>query len=128
MPESDPDKLAEVRRQIRALKLAEHPVVRLVSPDWGSTHEVSWRPWAEIPEAGKLNMLQDLVDWQGISNRDMAHILLGELDVGKLSSGQRDLLIRLAQPVPDRHLELSLEKLKQRKHGQQACAGKRPRA
>ncbi len=121
MPDSDPDKLAEVRRHIRALKLAEHPVVRLVSPDWGSPHEVSWRPWAEIPEAGKYGMMRDLVDWAGVSNRDMGHILLAELDVGKLSAGHRDLLIRLADSR-----KLSMVELKHG-DGRQAKARERGR-
>ena len=95
-----PGLLAEVRRQIGALKAAEHPVVRLVYPKGPHEHKVAYRPWADVPESAKLSMLRDLVDWRGISNRDMAHMLLGELDVGKLTSGQRDLLIRFAEPVP----------------------------
>jgi len=96
------DRLTEVRQQVRALKLAEHPVVRLVHPEGPHQHKLAYRPWADIPEPGKLALLQDLVDWQGISNRDMAHLLLGELDVGKLNAGQRDTLIRLAEPEPVR--------------------------
>lgn len=109
--ESDRKQLNKALAQIRALKAAEHPVVRLVHPEWPSPHMVAWRRWADVPEAGKLSMLQDLIDWQGVTNRDMAHILLGELDVGKLSSGQRDLLIRLAEPEPARG-RMSLEELK----------------
>ncbi len=100
MPESDPERLAEVRQQIRALKLAEHPVVRLVSPVGPIEHKVAWRRWADVPESAKASMLIDLIDWSGISNRDMGHIMLHELDVGKLTAGQRDFLIRLAEPVP----------------------------
>lgn len=109
--ESDPDRLNQVLRQIRAIKHAEQPVVRLVYPAWPSPHKVAWRPWSAVPEAAKLSMLQDLVDWEGITNKDMAHILLSELDVGKLSAGQRDMLIRLAAPEsgPDK---LTLEDLK----------------
>jgi hypothetical protein len=100
LTEAHSERLAEVRRQIGALKAAEHPVVRLVYPKGPHEHKVAYRPWADVPESAKLSMLRDLVDWRGISNRDMAHMLLGELDVGKLTSGQRDLLIRFAEPVP----------------------------
>jgi hypothetical protein len=109
--ESDPRQLNKALAQIRALKSAEHPVVRLVHPEGSSLHTVAWRRWADVSESSKLSMLQDLVSWEGITNRDMAHILLGELDVGKLSPGQRDLLIRLAEPEPARGT-MSLEELK----------------
>lgn len=114
--ESDLERLAEVRKQIRALKEAEHPVVRQVSPDGPVEHKVAWQRWSQIPEPGKLSMLQDLVDWSGITNRDMAHMLLGELDVGKLSTGQRDMLIRLAEPEPARE-KVSLEEMKHLANG-----------
>jgi hypothetical protein len=94
------DRLAEVRRQIRALKAAEHPVVRLVHPEGPHEHKVAYRPWADVPEPAKLNMLLDLVSWEGMSNKSMATILLAEVDVGKLTTGQRDMLIRLAEPEP----------------------------
>ena len=93
-------------------------MVRLVHPEWPAPHTVAWRRWADVPEAGKLSMLQDLVSWEGVTNRDMAHILLGEVDVGKLSSGQHDLLIRLAEPEPARGT-MSLEELKRVASGRQ---------
>ena len=120
LTEAHPDRLAEVRRQIRALKAAEHPVVRLVYPEGPHEHKVAYRPWTDVPEPAKLALLQDLVNWQGISNRDMAHLLLGELDVGKLSAGQRDMLIRLAEPEPVRRQgKVSLDELMQFANGQQ---------
>ena len=76
-PDTHSDRLAEVRRQIRALKAAEHPVVRLVHPEGPHEHKVAYRAWEDVPEGGKLSMLQDLVDWSGISNKSMATILLG---------------------------------------------------
>ena len=114
--ESDPERLAEARGQIRALKIAEHPVVRLVFPEGPHEHKLAYRPWADVPEPAKLSMLQDLVDWSGISNREMAHILLGELDVGKLTTGQRDLLIRLAEPRPTQE-KMTLADLKRFSEG-----------
>ena len=120
--EAHPDRLAEVRRQIRALKVAEHPVVRLVYPEGPHQHTVAYRPWPDVPEPAKLSMLQDLVDWSGVSNKSMATILLGELDVGKLTTGQRDLLIRLAEPEPAmRNGKVSLDEMKQ-------AASQRPQA
>jgi hypothetical protein len=118
--EPDPERVREVRQQIRALKAAKHPVVRLVHPEGPHEHKVAFRAWAEVPESGKLSMLQDLVDWSGISNKSMASILLGELDVGKLSAGQRDLLIRLAEPAPSlQQGKVSLEELKRAGNGRQ---------
>ena len=118
--EARPDRLAQVRQQIRALKLAEHPVVRLVYPEGPHEHKVAYRPWADVPEPAKLSMLQDLIDWSGISNKVMATILLGELDVGKLTTGQRDLLIRLAEPVPaPGQGKVSLDELKRTANGRQ---------
>ena len=112
--EIQPRRLGEVRRQIRALQLAEHPVVRLVHPEGPHEHKLAYRAWAEVPEPGKLSMLLDLVDWSGISNKAMAAILLNELDVGKLTSGQRDMLIRLAEPEPAaRQGKMTLDELKQ---------------
>ena len=68
--EAHPDRLAQVRQQIRALKLAEHPVVRLVYPEGPHEHKVAYRPWADVPEPAKLSMLQDLVDWSGDKQQD----------------------------------------------------------
>lgn len=110
MTESDPDRLAEVRRQIRDMKEKDHSVIRFADPDVPIVHEFKWRKWAEIPEGSKLAMLQDLCCWKGITNRDMATILLIELDVGKLSTGQRDMLIRLA--APEQQGKRSLKDLK----------------
>jgi hypothetical protein len=44
-------------------------------------------------ESSKLAILQDAVNWQGITNRDQAHILLAEIDPGKISDAQRRALI-----------------------------------
>jgi len=115
--ESNLDRLAEARQQISALKIAEHPVVRLVSPDGPIEHKVAYRPWGDVAEGAKLSMLQDMVDWSGITNKDMAHILLGELDVGKLTEGQRDLLIRLAAPEMVMGEKLSLNDLRRNGDG-----------
>ena len=107
------DRISEVRGQIRALKAAEHPIVRLVHPEGPHEHKVAYRPWADVPEPAKLSMLLDLVAWEGVSNKSMATILLGEVDVGKLTTGQRDMLIRLAEPEPVGSREtMSLDELK----------------
>ncbi len=122
--ESDPDRLNKALAQIRALKSADYPVMRLVHPQGPVEHKMAWRRWADVPEPAKLSMLQDLVSWEDITNRDMAHILLGELDVGKLSDGQRDMLIRLAEPEPARG-KMSLEELKNLANSQRNGHAKR---
>lgn len=95
-------------------------MVRLVYPEGPHEHKVAYRPWADVPEPAKLSMLHDLVDWSGISNKTMATILLGELDVGKLTTGQRDLLVRLAEPVPaPGQGKVSLDELKRTTNGRQ---------
>ncbi len=49
-----------------------------------------------MPEPSKLAILQDAVDWTGISNRDQAHILLSAIDPGQITDAQRNRLIDLA--------------------------------
>ena len=101
--------------QIEGIKQKEHPVVR-PSEDNGRVFEMKSRPWGEVPEPAKLEYLSDMVDWTGVSDRDRAHILLKEVDVGKLSGGQRDRLIREAareepakEPARERELEPETE-------------------
>jgi len=60
------------------------------------SHRIEERPWAEMPEPSKLAILQDAVDWTGVSNRDQGHILLSEVDPGKISDAQRNRLINMA--------------------------------
>jgi hypothetical protein len=87
--------------EISRLKRAKHSFARLVSgTEKAGLYEVETRRWDQVAEPSKLEMLKDLVNWEGVSNRDMAHILLRELDVGRLSTEQRGLLIHTADPSP----------------------------
>jgi hypothetical protein len=91
-PASDQDRLQQVYRQIRQIKAAEYPAI--VGRD--SQYQIVERPWQDMPEASKLAILQDAVDWSGITNRDQAHILLAEIDPGKITDSQRNRLIDMA--------------------------------
>ena len=89
---SDGKRLYEVYTQIEQIKASDYPAI--VGRD--DQYKIVDRPWAQIPEPSKLAMLQDAVDWSGISNRDRANILLVEIDPGKLPDAQRNSLIDAA--------------------------------
>lgn len=92
---SDPKRLLHVMGAIRALKDGRYPVAReLAGVGKFAIVKLDERPWKEVPEPAKLAMLKDLVDWSGVTNKDQAHILLSELNVGALTVDQRDQLIR----------------------------------
>ena len=88
---SDPKRLDEVSRRITRIKDGSYPVV--VGRD--DPLRITERPWEQVPEPSKLAILQDL-DWSGVTNRDRAHILLAEVDPGKISDAQRNTLIDMA--------------------------------
>lgn len=91
---SDQKRLNEVFRHIERIKAGDYPVIV------GRADELSYRiverPWKELAEPSKLAILQDAVDWSGITNRDMATILLSEIDPGKITDAQRTRLIDAA--------------------------------
>ena len=60
-------------------------------------YRIEERPWQEVRETSKLAILQNAVDWSGITNRDKAHILLAEIDPGKITDDQRNRLIDMAE-------------------------------
>jgi hypothetical protein len=66
------------------------------SVEGGGNYRIVDRPWQELPEPSKLAILQDAVDWSGVSNRDQATILLSEIDPGKITDAQRARLIDTA--------------------------------
>ncbi len=92
---SDPTRLTEVTRRISSVKQRTYPIV--VGRD--APYRIEERPWSEVPEPSKLAILQDM-NWSGVSNRDRAHILLTEVDAGKISDHQRNRLIDMAIDVP----------------------------
>src|SRR5437660_11415246 len=97
---SDQKRLREVYQHIREIKAGDYPAI--VGRD--DQYRIVERPWSEVAEPSKLAILQDSVDWSGITNRDQAHILLGEVDPGKISDPQRNRLIEAAtrEEISDR--------------------------
>ena len=89
---SDQKRLDEVSRRITRIKEGTYPVV-IGRED---PLRITERPWKQVPEPSKLAILQDAVDWSGVTNRDRAHILLAEVDPGKISDAQRNTLIDMA--------------------------------
>lgn len=91
---SDEKRLHEVYQHIRRIKTGDYPAI--IGRD--DQYRIVERPWQELAEPSKLAVLQDAVDWSGITNRDRAHILLAEIDPGKIPDAQRNRLIEMAQP------------------------------
>jgi hypothetical protein len=89
---SDERQLANAVRHIDRIKEGKYPAV--VGRD--SNYRIVERDWKDMPEPNKLAILQDAVDWSGVSNRDQGHILLSEIDPGKISDTQRNRLIDMA--------------------------------
>ena len=97
---TDPIRLRQAYRHIDNIKAAEYPAI--VGRD--ENYRIAERPWKDMPEASKLAILVDSVDWSGITNRDQAHILLAEVDPGKIGDTQRNKLIAMAaseMPTPE---------------------------
>lgn len=100
---SDEKQLAHAMRHIDRIKEGTYPAV--VERD--GDYRIVEREWNDMPDRSKLAILQDAVDWAGVSNRDQAHILLSEIDPGKISDAQRNRLIDMA--VGDDSYEKMLE-------------------
>ncbi len=88
---SDRKRLDQVSQHIRRIKSSDYPIIQGNGLDGG--YRIVERPWRDLPERSKLAILQDAVDWSGISNKDQAHILLSEVDPGKITDAQRNRLI-----------------------------------
>src|SRR5262245_6143749 len=89
---SDPRRVNEAMRHIARIKAGNYPAI--VGRD--ENYRIVEQPWAEVTESSKLAILQDAVDWSGVTNRDQAHILLGEVDPGRITDAQRNRLIDMA--------------------------------
>ncbi|WP_152051759.1 hypothetical protein [Tautonia marina] len=98
---SDEKRLKEAFDHILRIKEGNYPAV--VGQE--KNYRIEERPWQDMPERSKLAILQDAVDWSGVSNRDQAHILLSEIDPGKISDSQRNRLIGMATQEEDRTVE-----------------------
>src|SRR5437899_252186 len=93
---SDQKRLREVYQHIHQIKAGDYPAI--VGRD--NQYRIVERPWQDMAEPSKLAILQDSVDWSGITNRDQAHILLAEIDPGKITDAQRNRLIDMAEVKP----------------------------
>jgi hypothetical protein len=90
---SDQVRLSEVMSHVRRIKASDYPAIIGTAGDY----RIIERPWAEMPETSKLAILKDAVDWSGVTNRDQAHILLSEIDLGKIPDAERNRLIGMAE-------------------------------
>jgi hypothetical protein len=103
---SDEKRLKEAFAHIMRIKEGTYPAV--VGQD--RDYRIEERPWQDMPERSKLAILQDAVDWSGVSNRDQAHILLSEIDPGKISDAQRNRLIGMATNEEDKSTQMVSER------------------
>jgi hypothetical protein len=93
---SDPQRLDQALAHLRRIKAGDYPVIMGSSAEGSGGYRIVERPWQDLPEPSKLAILQDAVDWSGITNRDQAHILLSEIDPGQITDAQRNRLIDMA--------------------------------
>lgn len=89
---SDPKRLKQVYQHIQRIKASDYAVI-VGSHD---EYRIVERPFQELPEPSKLAILQDAVDWTGVTNRDQAVVLLSEIGPGKITDAQRSRLIDTA--------------------------------
>ena len=98
---SDEKRLKEAFQHILRIKEGSYPTV--VGRD--DQYKIVERPWDEVPERSKLAILAEAVNWEGVTNREQAHILLSEIDPGKISDAQRNSLIDMASIEEDKSRE-----------------------
>lgn len=98
---SDPKRLNEAMQHIARIKAGNYPAI--VGRD--HQYRIVERPWHALAEPAKLAVLHDAVDWSGITNRDQAHILLTEIDPGRITDAQRGKLIEMAAETYQEMLE-----------------------
>jgi len=93
---SDPHRVDQALKHIRRITAGTYPVITGNSAEWSGAYRITIRPWQDLDEPKKLAILQDAVDWSGITNHDQAHILLSEIDPGKITAAQRTRSIAAA--------------------------------
>ena len=89
---SDPKCVKQALQHIQRIKAGDYPVVTGTADDY----RIIDRPWKDLAEPSKLAILQDAVDWTGITNQDQSMILLSQIDPGKITDAQRTRLIDMA--------------------------------
>ncbi|HTU18819.1 MAG TPA: hypothetical protein VMG10_12235 [Gemmataceae bacterium] len=97
---SDPKRLHQVYQHIARIKCSDYPAIVGNTADGGSGYRIEERPFQHLAEPAKLAILQEAVDWSGITNRDQATILLSEIDPGRITASQRTRLIAAAAGEP----------------------------
>jgi hypothetical protein len=95
---SDRKRLDEVFQHIRRIKAGEYPIIQGDSAR--GDYRIVERPFQDLAEPSKLAILQEAVNWSGVTNRDQAHILLAEIDPGRITDAQRHRLIEAATGPP----------------------------
>ena len=93
---SNPKRLHQAMQHIRRIQAGDYPQIQQSPDDKDGYYRIVERPWRDVPERSKLAILQDAVDWSGITNRDQSHILLAAIDPGKITDAQRNRLIDMA--------------------------------
>jgi hypothetical protein len=89
---SDPKRVQQALQHIQRIKAGDYPAI--VGRD--EQYRIVERPFKELAEPSKLAILQDAVDWSGVTNRDRAHILLAQVDPGRITDSQRRSLIDMS--------------------------------
>lgn len=89
---SDPKRVKQALQHIQRIKAGDYPVVIGTADDY----RIIDRPWKDLAEPSKLAILQDAVDWTGVTNQDQSMILLSQIDPGKITDAQRTRLIDMA--------------------------------
>ena len=85
---SDKKRLDQVYQHIARIKASDFPAIVGYSFD-GNGYRVEERPFHDLAEPAKLAILQEAVDWSGVTYRDKAVILLSEIDLNKITPAQR---------------------------------------
>jgi len=95
-PPSDPQRMDQVYRDIHRVRTDYYSWFLPSHDRREGPFLVADRPWQDVPEPSKLIILQDTIDWSGISSKVQARILLAEIDPAKLADAQRHRLITMA--------------------------------
>src|SRR5262249_11805267 len=106
---SDPRRIDQVYRDIQRLRDDCYSAFFRPHARREGAFVVGDRSWQELPEPTKLIVLEQMIDWSGISARVQARMLLAEIDPAGLADEQRSRLIAAAgEPDDERDLDRRL--------------------
>jgi hypothetical protein len=94
---SDPKRLSQVFDHIARIKAGNYPRIEETPGSKAGPRRIVEVPWQEVPEPSKVVALESSLDWTGITNRDQGHILLAQIDPGKITDAQRNYLIGMTE-------------------------------